>query len=141
MKIIKHIIIALTISLSISCNKKITEKDLPLLNGYWEIEKVVLADKSVKIYDVNTTYDYIELKNNNGFRKKVYPQLFGKYQTNDDSESFTIAQKNDTWEMLYTAEGNKWIETLVSLSEKSFVVKNAQGIEYFYKKVENPTKP
>ncbi|MDO4229900.1 MAG: hypothetical protein Q4C98_08800 [Capnocytophaga sp.] len=136
MKTIQHIVFVLIISLSISCKKQIAEKDLALLNGYWEIEKVVLADKSVKVYQGNTTYDYIELKNNSGFRKKVYPQLFGKYQTNENAEFFTIAKKNDIWQMNYTVKNDQWIETLESLSEKSFVVKNSEGIEYFYKKVE-----
>lgn len=136
MKTIQYTIIILLISLSTSCKNKITEKELVLLNGYWEIEKVILADKSVKIYEINTTYDYIDLKDNSGFRKKVYPQLFGKYQTSEDAEFFSIVKKGNTWEMNYTSKDNKWVETLESLSEKSFTVKNTAGIEYFYKKVE-----
>ena len=132
----KKLLTSLIFIILVSCNQQIKESDLQYLNGYWEIEKVILADKSVKIYEINTTYDYIDLKNNNGFRKKVYPQLFGKYQTSEDAEFFSIVKKGNTWEMNYTSKDNKWVETLESLSEKSFTVKNTAGIEYFYKKVE-----
>lgn len=131
----KYFVGTLIISLLISCNKKITESDLQYLNGYWEIEKVITSDKSVKEYKINTTYDYIEVKGKEGFRKKVYPQLMGKFQTNDDSETLTIAQKDNYWIINYKSDNNTWSEILTSLSEQSFVVKNEAGITYFYKKV------
>lgn len=134
MKVLTTILIALILT---SCKKTITENDLQWLNGYWEIEKVITADKSVKEYSVNTTYDYLEIKDLQGFRKKVYPQLMGKYQTNDDSEAFTLSKSDDTWIITYKNNENQWVETLQSLSADAFVVKNEAGIEYHYKKVKN----
>ncbi|MDO4782160.1 MAG: hypothetical protein Q4A09_02960 [Capnocytophaga felis] len=120
-----------------SCNQQIKESDLQYLNGYWEIEKVVTADKNVKEYKINTTYDYIEIKNFEGFRKKVYPQLMGNFQTNDDSEIFKIIKENGFFKMNYENGENHWTEILESVNETSFVVKNEANIIYHYKKVKN----
>ncbi|GET44984.1 hypothetical protein [Capnocytophaga felis] len=120
-----------------SCNQQIKESDLQYLNGYWEIEKVVTADKNVKEYKVNTTYDYIEIKDFEGFRKKVYPQLMGNFQTNDDSEMFKIIKENGIFKMNYENGENHWTEILESVNETSFVVKNEANIIYHYKKVKN----
>ncbi len=134
MKTLTTFLIALIL---VSCKKTIAENDLQLLNGYWEIEKAITADKSVKEYPVNTTYDYLEINGLQGFRKKVYPQLLGNYQTNDDSESFTISKQKKSWTITYKNNENQWVETLQSLSENKFVVTNEAGIEYHYKKVKN----
>ena len=58
-----------------ACQNKVTHEDLPFLNGYWEIEKVNMPDGQTKEYTINTTVDYIEMKDLSGFRKKVYPKL------------------------------------------------------------------
>ena len=46
----------------VACQNKLSQEELPLLNGYWEIEKVTLANGQTKEYNVNNTVDYIELK-------------------------------------------------------------------------------
>lgn len=53
----------------ISCGKK-TAEQIPLLNGYWEIEHVTLADGTKKQYSVNTVVDFIEVNGLIGIRKK-----------------------------------------------------------------------
>ncbi|ATA88803.1 hypothetical protein CGC58_03105 [Capnocytophaga stomatis] len=121
----------------ISCNQQIKEYDLQNLNGYWEIEKVIMPDKSTKEYKVNTTYDYIEIKDLAGFRKKVYPQLMGNFQTNDDSEIFKIVKEDGIFKMNYENGENHWTEILESVNETSFIVKNEANITYHYKKVKN----
>lgn len=121
--------------LLISCQTKINKTDLKYLTGYWEIDRVVLADNSAKEYKGNTTYDYIELSDNQGFRKKVYPQLTGKFQTNNLQENFQIVENQKVIEIHYKKENETWKEILISISENSFSVKNEQNIEYFYKRI------
>ncbi|CEN40678.1 hypothetical protein [Capnocytophaga cynodegmi] len=133
----KKLLVSLIFIILVSCNQQIKESDLQHLNGYWEIEKVVMPDKSTKEYKVNTTYDYIEIKNSEGFRKKVYPQLTGNFQTNDDSEIFKITKEGNVFKMNYKNGENQWIEVLELVNETSFVVKNEANITYHYKKVKN----
>ncbi|MFK8265749.1 hypothetical protein [Capnocytophaga cynodegmi] len=133
----KKLLVSLIFIILVSCNQQIKESDLQHLNGYWEIEKVVMPDKSTKEYKVNTTYDYIEIKNSEGFRKKVYPQLTGNFQTNDDSEVFKITKEDNVFKMNYENGENQWTEVLELVNETSFVVKNEANITYHYKKVKN----
>lgn len=133
----KKLLVSLIFIILVSCNQKIKDSDLQHLNGYWEIEKVVMPDKSTKEYKVNTTYDYIEIKNSEGFRKKVYPQLTGNFQTSDDSEIFKITKEDNVFKMNYKNGENQWTEVLELVNETSFVVKNEANITYHYKKVKN----
>ncbi|MFK8275321.1 lipocalin family protein [Capnocytophaga cynodegmi] len=133
----KKLLVSLIFIILVSCNQQIKESDLQHLNGYWEIEKVVMPNKSTKEYKINTTYDYIEIKNSEGFRKKVYPQLTGNFQTSDDSEVFKITKEGNVFKMNYENGEIQWTEILELVNETSFVVKNEANITYHYKKVKN----
>ena len=54
----KKIVLFLVFSLLVSCKQSITEADLQNLNGYWEIEKVMLPDGEKKEYKINETVDF-----------------------------------------------------------------------------------
>ena len=85
--ILKLIPVALLI---ISCNSKVSPEELNKINGYWEVTLVETPDGEEKEYGMSTSVDYIELKENSGFRQKVVPQIDGKYLTNDVKELITV---------------------------------------------------
>lgn len=122
--------------LCISCVSKIDQEQLHLLNGYWEIKEVTFKDGTKKEYSVNTTVDYISLDSLKGFRKKMSPKFNGTFETSNDAEPILIRIANDSIFMNYTTDLNTWEEVLISLSEKSFSVKNDQGITYTYERFE-----
>ena len=115
--------------LFISCGSKIDQEQLHLLN-------VIFKDGTKKEYSVNTTVDYISLDSLKGFRKKMSPKFNGTFETSNDAEPILIRISNDSIFMNYTTEFNTWEEVLLSLSEKSFSVKNEQGITYTYERFE-----
>ncbi len=117
-----------------SCKEKVSTEDLTLLNGYWEIEQVNLPNGETKAYSVNTTVDYIQIKDLSGFRKKVYPQLDGTYDTSNDSEHFELTEKPEGYEFHYKTELSEWTEKLNSLQADSFSVTNTDNITYTYKR-------
>ncbi|MGX7668286.1 lipocalin family protein [Flavobacterium pedocola] len=120
--------------LFVGCRQEIKEAELSKINGYWEIEKAKMPDGSKKEYSVNTTIDYFEIKGNKGLRKKVMPQLDGRYLMNDISETITIENKDGNFVMNYSTSYAKWKEELLELSDDHLVVKNDQDIEYTYKR-------
>ncbi|WP_291960075.1 lipocalin family protein [Maribacter sp.] len=120
----------------ISCNAKIDESQLHLLNGYWEIKEVTFKDGAKKEYTVNSTVDYIKLDSMTGFRKKVDPKFNGTFETSNDAEPFTIRISNDSVFMSYSNNANSWEEVLTKLSAESFSVKNNQGTTYQYNRFE-----
>lgn len=118
----------------LGCTAGISQKDLQYLNGYWEISQVEFPDGSRKEYKVNTTVDHIVIKGMEGSRKKVRPQLDGTYMANDNSQSFTIYEKEDGFGFHYKNGNNEWYERLEKLSEAQFSVVNEEGITYRYKR-------
>lgn len=118
----------------VSCKQTITETDLHYLNGYWEIEKVTLPDGDTKEYKVNETIDYFQIAQKKGFRSKVMPQVDGSYLTNDIKESVQVSLKDGSATLHYKTTYAKWNEEIITLSKDHFVVKNAQDLEYHYKR-------
>jgi len=136
----KVVLIFLVLMTVTSCKKPITEQTITKINGYWEIEKVILADGSKKEYKVNTTIDFFELRQAQldnkmvGFRQKVMPQLDGTYATNNLKELLSISNEEGIFYINYTTDYGKWKEEIVALEDSVLVVKNKDNIEYHYKK-------
>ena len=120
--------------LAAGCQKEIKASDLAKINGYWEIEKVISSDGSKKEYTINDTFDYFELKNNSGFRKKVSPQLDGTFLVNDAYEMVKIQNQNGKYFLQYHTSFSKWKEELLVISDQELVTINDSKNEYHYKR-------
>jgi hypothetical protein len=120
--------------LFVSCKQEIQPADIAKLNGYWEIEKVVFEKGEEKEYKMNETFDFFQIKNNNGLRTKVMPQFDGTFLTTDTFENVAVRFAGDQVFLDYKTKYTKWSEEIISLSDDKFVVKNPQKIEYHYKK-------
>lgn len=116
-----------------SCDKTYTDAEISKINGYWEIEKVVMPD-SIKEYGVNPAIDFFEVKGKQGFRKKVMPQFDGTYRMNNLSEKIEIVTDSGKTFISYTTEYAKWREEILDLSDDELVLKNGHKMEYHYKK-------
>lgn len=119
----------------VSCTS-VSEEKLTLLNGYWEIDRVEFPNGAEKEYKMNSTVDYIKLEGLKGFRKKVTPRFDGNYETSDDAEPFEIEIKEEAYTLLYVNDFSEWQETLTTITEDNFTIKNADGILYHYKRFE-----
>jgi acetone carboxylase gamma subunit len=121
--------------LFISCQQKIKPEDISKINGYWEIEKVVLDGGENKDYKINESYDYFQIgKDNSGFRKKVMPQLDGTFIVNDTQENVKVRFEEGQVFVDYVTSYAKWSEELIAVSEEKLVFKNNEDKEYHYKK-------
>ena len=116
------------------CKQKIAPADIAKMNGYWEIEKVILPDGKTKEYNVNTTVDYFEIKDTVGTRKKVTPQLDGTYLDNGPAEKITVSVNNGDTYLNYNSGYATWKEQVVKISDDELVFKNPAKLEYHYKK-------
>ncbi len=122
---------------TLSCQRQVSAADIAKINGYWEIEKVVFPDGSKKDYTSSTVYDYIEVKNDKGFRKKVTPQLDGTFLVDDSSEQLSLTQKEGVYMIHYLTAYAKWDEELVSVSDEQFITRNNSKKEYYYKRAQS----
>ena len=129
----KSILLFVALALA-ACHTKPQKSDLSKLNGYWEIEKVVLPDGHEKTYKINETIDFFQLKGTKGFRKKVSPQFDGRYLVNDQQENITLLETNGAFFLQYDTPYGKWKEQLLDISSDELVLQNEQKLEYHYKK-------
>lgn len=120
--------------LIISCKPSVTEADLAKINGYWEIQKVELPDGEKKEYKVNETIDFFSVKDQNGFRQKVMPQLNGTYLTNDIKEIVKVTNQEDTYFINYVTKYGKWKEEIIEIQDSVLILKNKDNLEYHYKR-------
>ena len=120
--------------LFVACKQKINPADIAKINGYWEIEKVTFDKGEDKDYKMNETYDYFEIKDNKGIRKKVMPQLDGTFLVNDTFENVTVRFADDKVFLDYVTPYMKWSEELIGLTDEELVLLNKEKKEYHYKK-------
>ena len=118
----------------VSCQQKITPEDIKKINGYWEIEKVTFKEGKDKEYKMNENFDYFEIANNKGIRRKVRPQFNGTFLFNDYFENVKVRFKGEQVFLDYTTAYAKWTEELIRLSDDEMVLKNDQNNKYEYKK-------
>ncbi|HCF02738.1 hypothetical protein [Flavobacterium sp.] len=121
--------------LLVGCKQQIQSTDIPNINGYWEIEKVVFDEGEDKEYGANQNYDYFQIdKNNQGIRKKVAPQLDGTFLVDDSFEKVRVRFQDDKAFLDYVTPYMKYTEEIIALTADELVVLNAQKTEYHYKK-------
>lgn len=132
----KNVILSLfTVLFLTSCQEKKAETiDVNLLNGYWEIENVSLGDGTLKEYKMNETIDFITVKNDSGFRKKVKPQFDGSYLINDVDEKFTIVKSPEGTFIHYKTDYDEWKEKVESVTNEQLILVNDQKLTYQYKR-------
>lgn len=118
----------------LSCDSSSPEEKIANMNGYWEIQEAEMPDGSSKEFRYSEIVDYIVVKNGEGFRKKLRPQLGGTFITSEDEERLKIIVENDSINLYYTTPYDNWKETLLSSEEEEIVVKNQHGITYTYKR-------
>ena len=130
----KRLISIAFLLLLVACHQKVTYNDISNLNGYWEIEKVVFSNGSKKEYTYNESYDYFQIKENSGFRKKVMPQLDGRFLVNNQIEKIKITFENEDVYINYTTPFAKWKEKIEAISKDKLIIINASKAQYHYKK-------
>lgn len=118
--------------ITIGCKSENAIKDLEPINGYWIIEKVVFPDGEEKNFTLSSTVDYFELVSGNGFRKKLQPQLNGKFSTSDDAISFTIENSDDGVFFIFGKGADQWKEELRKLNTEEMILVSTDKIAYHY---------
>lgn len=126
--------IALVALIFVGCKQKIEPADVANLNGYWEIEKVDVPDGEDKNFKINESFDFFAMKNNEGIRKKVMPQLDGSFIVNDTYENVLVRFEDEKAYLDYSTDFAKWTEELITLTDDELVVKNEEKKEYHYKR-------
>ena len=93
-----------------------------------------MKDGSQKDYKMSETVDYFEVKNDSGFRKKVYPQVDGTYLVNESDEQLKIEESEKGTYITCKTEFATWNEKIETLTKDQLILENEQLIKYQYKR-------
>ncbi|WP_104734244.1 hypothetical protein [Hanstruepera ponticola] len=130
----KFALTLLTFLLLFDCKPDTTDY-INHLEGYWEIESVILNNGEQKDYKFSNTIDFISINDSlNGKRKKLKPNFNGTFETSKNSESFTIKFENDSINMYYETPFDNWKETVLKATETQLTIINANNVIYNYKR-------
>lgn len=143
MKQVKLAITALTgILVLISCNQSPSKQEVvENLNGYWGIDKVKDKDGEEQKYKANPVVDYIEIDSSlKGCRVKVEPQMDSTFKTSGNENHFKLNKENDSLRLHFKTSIDEWEETLLSVNEDEFSVKDDRGTIYTYRRFESLEK-
>ena len=113
-----------------SCNPV---NDINYLNGYWEINSVTFKGKELKDYPFSNTIDYFEIKDNQGFRKKVKPRIDGNFDITMHQINFELILKEKNKIIKY-GKGINFKEKILILDSLNLHLENEEGYIYRYKK-------
>jgi len=117
-----------------NCSKNV-DTYIQHLEGYWEIERVIMKDGTKREFKINQMIDYINLNDSvTGFRKKLQPNFQGTYTGSDDVEAFKLIKENTTLKIRYTTNLNTWTETIIFANSNKLIIKNDAEITYEYKR-------
>ncbi|NCO63667.1 MAG: hypothetical protein GW839_07960 [Flavobacteriales bacterium] len=133
----KRLVIFFFILIHLNCSKN-PEPYIQYLDGYWEIEKVILASGEEHNYSYNEFIDYFKLTDSlTGFRKKLKPALNNTFEASDDVEFFKLKIEHDSLNIYYHTNFSNWKETILLASKTELKIINEEKNIYIYK----PYKP
>ncbi|MDT0687467.1 lipocalin family protein [Autumnicola psychrophila] len=126
----------------LSCKKKDPKEQLKYLSGYWEIDKVEFSEDSIKEYSISPYVDYLEFKDEKGFRRKVKPNFDGTPFVAGTTEEIEAIVENDSLRLYHKTPYATWKETIISAEENKMRILDPEGVIYHYNKYEpiNATK-
>ena len=129
----KNIIVLLALTI-FSCSPN-PETFITHVNGYWEIDEVILQDGSKKDYNYNDTIDYFEINDSLiGIRKKLKPNFSGTFETYKNIETIKMIIENDSLNIYYTTPFASWKETILLATTTQLKIINQNKDVYLYKR-------
>lgn len=135
-KVNNNILAIIGLSAIVSCKNNFSKEDLKQINGFWEINKVITKEGKTVDYEPNTTIDYFQLNDNKGFRQKVSPTLYGKFQSNSVKEDFQIVDSVGKFFIKYKTPFAQWKEEVINIENNKLEIENEIGNVYIYTRYE-----
>jgi hypothetical protein len=130
---LKRVAVVFLIIILSSCGQN-PEDYVQHLEGYWEIQQVKKDNQIIKEYKISTTVDYFEVnEDRTGFRKKVAPNLEGKFIVTQHESPFELKIEDNRLHIYNTVNNIEFKETIVKASEEELIITNQEQVLYIYK--------
>lgn len=130
---LKRVAVVFLVIILSSCGQN-PEDYVQHLEGYWEIQQVKKDNKIIKAYKISTTVDYFQVnEDRTGFRKKVAPNLEGKFIVTQHESPFELKIEDNRLHIYYMVNNVEFKETVVKASEEELIITNQEQVLYIYK--------
>ena len=118
----------------LACCGKPGTANLEHITGYWEIREVRFPDGGQREYAASANVEYFEadLEKQRGFRKKVQPQVDGRFRTSDDALPMTWSVREGRLFLRFAGAPEPWEEEVLELGPQRLVTRHANGLVYAY---------
>lgn len=130
---LKRVAVVFLVIILSSCGQN-PEDYVQHLEGYWEIQQVKKDNQIIKSYKISTTVDYFQVnEDRTGFRKKVAPNLEGKFIVTQHESPFELKIEDNRLHIYYMVNNVEFKETVVKASEEELIITNQEQVLYIYK--------
>lgn len=124
----------LLLLLVLSCAQSPDEK-LANINGYWEIAMIDDGAGNIKEFGMSQNIDFFEINaDGTGIRKKVQPNVLGKFKATDASENIDVIIEEDILKLKYTTPFDTWTEKVYRVTQDKLVLVNEDYKIYTYRR-------
>lgn len=130
MKVTRYVLLIVTLILY-SCGNSTTDQ-IKQLEGYWNIEKVILPDGSEKDFPFSNHMDYFVIEGGSGVKNRVSPKYDGSMVEYGSPVAFKW-EENDGVLILQFKEGDQsYKQTVSKCTTDQLVLLHENGTEYYY---------
>jgi hypothetical protein len=132
--------ILLFLILGISACSNSVEDQVAQLEGYWNIEKVVLSDGSEKEFPFSNHMDFFVIEGSNGMKHRVSPKYDGTMVDYGSPVPFKWDDQDGELVLTFNEGDESYQQTVVTSTSKELVLLHENGTKYYYQVYNNDEK-
>ncbi|WP_438969414.1 lipocalin family protein [Nonlabens sp.] len=127
----RRLIYILLIFVFVSCDSN--EEKIKALEGYWNIDEVILPNGSEREFPFSNHMDHFEVDGFNGVKNRVSPTYDGGFINYGNPIYFQWEEKDgDIWLTFQEGEAS-YMQTVETATKETLVLLHENGTRYTYK--------
>lgn len=130
MKMTRFVLLFLILGIS-SCHNSV-ENQVAKLEGYWNIDKVVLADGSEKEFPFSNHMDFFVIEGSKGMKHRVSPKYDGTMINYGSPIPFKWENDEGLLVLTFNEGDRSYRQAVVTATSKELVLLHDNGTKYYY---------
>lgn len=127
----KNYIYLLLAIIIISCGSN--EEKIKAIEGYWNIDEVILPDGSEREFPFSNHMDHFEIDGYQGVKDRVSPTYDGSFISYGNPISFQWEEIDGDLYLIFLEGENAYTQTVETATEETLVLVHENGTRYTYK--------
>lgn len=132
----RNYFLILSILFLTSCSNN-ASKMVSAMEGYWNIDTVILADGTEREFPFSNHMDHFEIEGNNGVKNRVSPTFDGNFVNYGSPVPFTWESVDGKVVLTFKDGEERYQQILETCNDSKLVLLHENGTEYTYKAFEN----